>query len=293
MNKSLETKLYLIVFSFCLVLFTSDALTVEIVNNKQAIAEKIQQIAEASLAEKGELEEQLALLYLKDQDQERAFEVFLHALDHRQERQPCDKTPLYDEALALYFEGATEDPKAVAVKIIEKYGSIVKKQSQEFLVSYIVALAYANLDRYEEFFPLFYHAYQHCPDSFLADKTKAILHLKLMERRHTEQQRASERKAVVDNLQRALEKGPSDVTLYKMLILFSPVDQRQEQIRQCLNKIIDNNIIIPRSEILFYVKEALATDQQLLACRFLERAHQWYPKSKMVDAAQQYFEDRK
>lgn len=266
-------------------------------NFKQAIAIEKQDIQQAPQKDKGKLLDRLALLYLKDQDQESAFAAFIESLEQKQTQSAppnfSDSDPAYKDALAIYMAGQAENPQISAQKLIEKYAQKLKEQKEPSPIGFLVAAAYANLCLYEEFFNFFYDAYASFPNHFLAYKTKALLHVKLMERRRSEPERRLQREAILQNLNAALALEPQDTTLYKLLITFSFPESIKEQIQRCLKKILDGNMIIPRSELQFYVQETVDIKDYDLAQRFLDRAREWYPNSRIVSTAQNYLNAQK
>ncbi|MEI8364992.1 MAG: hypothetical protein WCF65_01115 [Parachlamydiaceae bacterium] len=257
-------------------------------NYKKAIAIQRETIAKATPKEKGELTYSLVLLYLKDQDQENAFQTFLEVLDQPQNSlrknstgNPCDQQ-LYEQALAIYLDTSSPSPQATAQRLLDKLGLMTQKDP---LLDYFVAISYANLGRYDLFIHYFHCAYQSYPDHYLAFKTKAILHIKLLERRRSEGERQVQREAISDNLMQAMQREPNDTTIYRMLIGFSQTEKKRERLRLCLNKILNDNIIIPRGDILFYVQEALDVGETALAHQFVCRSSEWYPQSRIVSEA--------
>lgn len=264
-------------------------------NYKKAIIAQKDLITNAEDQQKGRLLKDLALLYLKDQDQEHSFEAFLESLDKASIQKIPEMTnadrKLYEEALAAYLKGSV--PRETAQKMISQFGPKLKENPENHLLGYLVAIAHANLNQFEDFFNLFYREYEFYPDHFLAFKTKAILHIKLMERKRTEKERQLQREIVLKNFKIALEREPNDVTLYKLLITFSSPETKAQQVQQCLNKIIADNIIIPRSDVIFYVQEAVDIGEPALAQRFIDKAREWYQQSRIITASQDYINRKK
>ena len=119
------------------------------------------------------------------------------------------------------------------------------------------------------------------------------MHIKLLERTRTQAERAEQRRLIKDNLLLALEREPHDTTIYKLLISFSSQEIKADQIRVCLNKIINGNIIIPRGELMFYVMQAVDSGDRQLAQRFITHSKEWYPQSRIVTSAQNYLDAHK
>lgn len=261
---------------------------------KAAISIRQKELSTVQPKDKGRLLVELAVLFLQDQDQEKAFQTFLEALSKTDLENDTIDTPednvLYQNALTIYFDHSEGSPKDKAKKIIESFQPLLERHQKAHLLAYLVALAHANLGSYREFFELFYNSYRFHPNHFLAYKTKAILHIKLFERARTETEREFQRKTVLENLEQASEKEPQDDMLYKLMISFSLKEKKQEQVRRCLNKILDANIIIPRGDILFFVQEAVDAGEQKLAKRLLEKARKWYQQSKIINSAQAYLD---
>lgn len=259
---------------------------------KKAISLQKELIASVNLQEKGALSYELALLYLKDQDQEHAFGSFLQALDQSQMTSLynfCDEKT-YKEVLAIYLDVTVPSPQVTAQKLLNRVVPILKDHPEEKIFNYFVAIAYANLGKYDEFFKHFYIAYQAYPDHYFAFKTKAVLHIKLLERTREEKERTIQREAIVRNLREAMKREPNDTTIYKMMIGFSPPALKHESIKIGINKIVDDDIVVPRTDILFYVEEAVDVNEPALAEAFLSRASIWYPSSKIILEAKRKIE---
>lgn len=266
---------------------------------KKAIIIQQEKIDSANASDKGQYTKELALLYLKDQDQEKAFEAFLKALDQAPaisdsslNSLPIQNVEDYKRAFTIYLDPVSESPSMTAMNLIRTLTPILDAKPESYLLNYFVAIAYANIGRYEEFFHHFDRAYQFYPVHYLAFKTKAVLHIKLLERLREEMGRSNQKQLIVSNLTQALEREPLDTSIYRLLISFSPDEKKREQVQLCLNKIINGNIMIPRSELIFYVIEAVDANERELAQRFIGRATEWYPKSRLVASAQNYLDSK-
>lgn len=245
----------------------------------------------------GDLKAKLAVAYYKDQEQEKAFQIYLEALEDAQINHQSaisnDEKLIYDEALAIYLDNNGTTPLEIAQKILENYSLVLKEHSNYHLVGFIVALANANIGNYDQFFDLFFRSYKHFPEHYLAYKTKAILYLKLFERSRTQEIRDTHRRKLIENFQKAIDLYPQDASLYRLSILFAPQDRKEKLIIAYLNKIVDNNIIIPRGDIAFYVKEAAENRQYELAQRFLDKTHEWYQFSRIINSSQQFLDQQR
>lgn len=262
---------------------------------KQVIDIQLEKIEQASADKKGDYAKELALLYLKDQDQELAFKSFLKALDLTKsiDLQPSYDETVYKKAFSIYLDPSSASPQVTSKKLIKELRPILNERPDQYLLNYFIAIAYANLGKYEEFFNHFYKAYQFDPEHYLAYKTKAVLHIKILERTKKDYERTIQRQLISDHLIFAMQKEPLDTTIYKLLISFSPKEKKNGYIQLCLNKIINDNIIIPRSELMFYVIEASDINDPDLAQRFIDRSKDWYSHSRMITSAQNYLDAHK
>lgn len=274
-------------------LFLAFSLYSQAEGEKEAIAQQKKKIEAASGNEKAALTEKLALLYLKDQDQEGAFEALLKSLENPPQSLKIDADPAYDEALLIYLQEKPETATETSRKIIMTYAPVLKERKAPSQLGFLLAIAYANVHLYQEFIPLFYSTYRAFPTHFLAYKTKGMLHLKLMERKRAEGDRLQQRAAAIADFEAALALNPSDVSLYRLIIIFQTPELKRNQVQRFLNKMINDNIIIPRSEVMFYVREAVDVKEFDLAQRFITKAHQWHGDSRILDGAQNYLDKQK
>lgn len=227
----------------------------------------------------------LARSYLSDQEEEKAFKTFLKALElEKTESYPMadEEAKLYDEAMKLYLNTRPEESEQISYQIIEKYGPILADHPDYRHLSYVVASSYANLKLYDPFFILFARAHQADPNHFLAYKALACIHIKLLERAKTEEDRNIERKLVIDNLEKAQKANPNDFNLYRMEILFSPIHNRNERIKRILNKILALPMIPSRSDALFFIELAYETKDKELANKMVDKALSSFPGSRVI-----------
>lgn len=262
---------------------------------KKAITTFEQQIEHAPRQERAVLKGKLAIIYYRDQEHERAFQVFLDALDDvihdKQHQATSDEARLYSEALELYLEHGTASAQSTATKILQRYAPILDQEENYHLLRYILAAAYANLGRFEDFFDHFFTSYSFYPEHYMAKKTRAVLHIKLYERARTSLEREYQRNKILSHVLSAIEKYPQDHSLYKLMVAFSSEEDKKTYVNTYLNKIVENNIIIPRSEIPFYVQQCVETRQKELARRFIIKAREWYQYSRAIDIAERMLID--
>lgn len=263
---------------------------------KAAITILLELLQEATGEQRCALQQQLAKIYFKDQDREKAFHYFLLALDSAKEEPlppiTAEEHTLYEQALKIYLDYHSTEARKGAEKIIHDYGSVAQEHPNYYLLGYLLSAAYANLEQFEEFFDKFYQSYRFFPHHYMAYKIKTILHSQLFMRAQTPAGQEIHRCAILANAELAIQKNPFDTTLYKMLISFALDANKGQSIVTCLNKIIDKNIIIPRADIAFYVQQAVAYKQNELAQRFLNKERQWFPQSRVIDSAQRYLDSQ-
>lgn len=261
---------------------------------KEEILALEKKIPHLSLQDKGKKKAELAALYYEDQDQEKALQTFLDALQdfplssEKQREITADEAPHYQQALALYLnQNSGQDVEGVARQLLACYLPMVEKNPSFIHINFLIAAAYANLGDFPTFFRAFVSSYSQDPDHYMAYRTKAILHLKLHEKVRSSVEREQQRKEIYENINEALKRNSRDITLYKLKILFSADADRFQSVQTSLQKILDENIIPPRIDLLFYTKEAVDSHQKELAKRFLSKAHEWYPYSRQLNTAQE------
>lgn len=231
------------------------------------------------------LEKDLAVLYTQDQELEKAFDAFIASLKHVASPISYSVSPeeekIYQEALALYL---SMPDRNIAIKLLQDYGHVLKSHPEYHQLGFIIAAAYANLDQFTPFFKLFYPSYLALPTHYLAYKGKASLHAQLFARRHLPAEREIQRNAILENLTQAIQQFPRDPGLYRMLLTFAPNNTKIALLNSSMDKIIAENIILPRADILFYVEMALEAEQKELASRMINKGLEWYPESRALKA---------
>jgi tetratricopeptide (TPR) repeat protein len=255
-------------------------------------------VTSASPDKLGEAYKLLAESYYKDQEHEKAYTAFFQALAHTAPPQaPYKLLPedekMYKEGLAIYLEPSQRDPDAVALQLRDLYGGIIRLHPDYLELGYLVAVSYANLGEMERFFELFYHSYQQLPDHYLSYKSQAILHVKLMERAKTPEDKEQQRVLVLQDLQLAKERFPMDTSIYRMQIAFANPEDREAILKRNLKEIIDQSIVIPRVDLSFYFDQLFAYREKELALELLTKARGWYPYSRTLDSVKQMLEENK
>ena len=85
----------------------------------------------------------------------------------------------------------------------------------------------------------------------MAYKTQAVLHIKLYERVRTAAEREEQREAVMAFVRKAMDKNAKDSGLYKLMMLFASEKEKPVVVKDCLNKILEDPMIIARGDIAF------------------------------------------
>lgn len=249
-------------------------------------------IKTASTKEKGPLEVQLAELFYKDQNPEKAFAMFLTALEDTPLVKTAPILPLeesfYQKALDLYLNhNSGSDVQLAAETLIKEYEPTVKSHPDYIHLNYLIAAAYANQGDFLKFFDAFYRSFRENGSHYLADRTRAILHLKLFEGVRSIEEKELQRDFLQKYLSKALEKYPRDLSLYKLKIVFARDENRSKELEASLQKILSENMITPRADVIFYVAEALSAKQKELAQKIVVKAREWYPSSRLLNTAQE------
>jgi len=236
----------------------------------------------------------LAESYYKDQEHAKAFEVFIKALNtlpkDSKYQAGKEEALYYQEGLRIYLDPNDRDPKGMSLKIRDLYAGVWHLHPEYAELGYLVAIAQANLGDYVSFFNGFYDSYKKAPDHFLSYKTQGILHIKLYERAKTPEEKEEERKSVLYYLKKAKERYPADASLYKMEITFS--QDKDQVIEVNLKEIIDKDIVVPRSDLSFYIDQMLAYGKDDLAVEFIEKARKWYSYSRTLDSAKELLKEK-
>lgn len=229
---------------------------------------------------KAETKTDLVRALWQDQNQEKAFRVFIEALNEAKiEPVPLseEEKKVYEESLKLYLGHRPDEARPIAKKIDEIYAPLLKEHPEWFRLGFVVAVAKANLQDYEQFFALFYPSYIHDPDHFLALKTMAILHIKLFERSKSLAEREHERKEILRYISAAERAYPGDFSLYGIHIAYAP-----QQKKEILQKILTLNLIPSRTETLYFLKMVQSTEDKPLIDAWSKKAQEWYPGSRSI-----------
>ncbi len=252
--------------------------------DKEKIAAYFEKLFTASGDEKSEIYKNLSLEFYLAQDFENAIKTFLKALDCATIHVTAlNETCIGQEAFKIYLDKKDKSLHLASKEIIDLFKDKYYENTNDYLLGFILALEYANLNQYDKFFEIFYRAYFLSPAHYLKYKTRAILNIKLFDRARTVEEKEKYRQQISLNLQKASEIYLQDSNLYQLMILFSDKENKSFLVDTLLNKIINHNIVIPRADISFYVKQAAASGKFDLALCFIEKASFWYPVSRVID----------
>ena len=242
---------------------------------------------------KAEILVELAKVYYQDQLQTQAIQTFLDAIQLLPKNHPGtasskSSNPAFDNAFTFYLDNQGKLTKESAKQLLKKYEPIYLADTDNAKLGFLIAAGYANEGEFSKFFDVFYRSYLEDSTYYLVPKTLAVLHILLYERSSLPHEREKQQQEIILFLKEAIVKFPEDTSLYKMSIAYAPQKEKESIVVGSLNKIIERNMITPRKDILFYVQEAVNSKQYDLAQRFLDKARQWYPVSRLIDEAQTY-----
>ncbi len=224
-----------------------------------------------------------------DQRLEESVTSFLRFLDLQKSNEATiSPSENFNEAYKIYLNTQGKSSQEIAIQMIDKYG----ETASDPYLNYLLAASYANLGRFDRFYPLFLSAYRNDPNHYLADKMRAVLHIKLYERLPLGLEKEEERAQIMSSLQKAQLKNPSDHMLYKMMIAFCPEADRSKQVDILVRKMIDSQVLFPRTDLLFYVRAALSVGNVQLAQQFINYSRTLFGYSRSLEAAQNIIDSK-
>ncbi len=265
----------------------------------------LQKIESAKETEKASLKVVLATLYMRDQKEEEAFEIYLEALSaiprkslqegevSKDLKMSQDEYTLYNKSLVQYLEQSKGPPLEVVKELEKTLTPVIKTHPEYVQVRFLLAATQANQRQYEEFFYHFFCAFRQNQECFLAYKTLGILNIKLFERARDEESKSARRAEVQKFLQLAIKENAHDVALYKLLVVFATPESKKEVVTQVLELIVQNDVQIPRSDIPFYVNEACLVDKKEVAKSFLNKQATYYQYSRIIEDMRKVITDDK
>jgi tetratricopeptide (TPR) repeat protein len=260
---------------------------------KGVIAEKQQALSKATSEEqRSQIFYELALAYYQDQELDRAFSSFLEALKSVVKLTPPEMGPEeglhFQNALADYLAQGGADPAQIAEGLLQKYGQIAEQNPHFLHLNFLIATAYANLGQFDNFFSRFYRGYPYLHDTFLAYKTQGILYLRLSHHGKASAERRGFQQEAFHHLRLALTRNPQDASIYKVLIFLAKEENNASLIHSYLQQIVKNQVVLPRSDVYLYVREAVALQAFELGQEMIDQARSHYEYSRAIAEAQQY-----
>lgn len=286
-------------FFFCsLILSVAPLVSLEPEAIKLTILSKNQALNNASSeCEKSQIFYDLAQAHFADQEIAKAFIHFLEALKRVEKQTPCkmcpDEEKVFETALAGYLARGSGHPEDAARELLDTYGEIAALHSDYLHLNFLIATAYANLGKYDVFFERFFAGYPYLHDSFLAHKTQGILYVRLAHLNYSFDLRNAFQKKAVHFLTAAVKRNSKDASLYKILITLAKEENNESLVRSYLKEIIAKGTPIPRGDVYFYVKEAVALGEWWIGQALIDQATLLYDYSRAVSDAQAYLNESK
>ena len=262
---------------------------------KRAIDIYKAELSNDNISDKSTLLLGLAIAYIKDQEQEKAIITFLDALksvSFYDEKMISEQEQIfYSQALKIYLSSAYKNVVEISRQIYRDYAHVANENTDYYRLNFLVAVACANMGKFNEFFERFISSYRACPESYLSYKTQGILYLMLWERAKTLEERERYRQLSLENLRQALSKNPKDSTLYKLIIIMVNEQDRQYALVTYVNHLLDEGVIVPRKDVHYYLSEAIDYEEFELAGRIVEKAKEWYEYSRVVVEAEKLLDE--
>jgi hypothetical protein len=222
---------------------------------------------------------QLAVVYLRDQQEEKSFSAFFAALENTRvenaAKPSLKEQELFETLRPLY---TANNPIALEEKVKE----VLRQNPKATYLEFLLASSYANQHKFENFFYSFYPAYKAYSKSYLACKTQGVLSTLLLQRARTPEEKELWRKKALVFFTEAFYEMPEDFGLHKMLILTTHESERPEVVRKVVKTVIEKNIQIARADVPFYVGQSLAIHDVALAQSLLDKAKSWYEYSRIL-----------
>lgn len=268
----------------------------EIKNCEYHRAEELltEEISRVSPKQKPELLLELARLFLKDQREEEAFKTFLKAIEcvPLQSSTPSvEETQLFQQALHIYREETEKPIHEVTQELTTFLKPHIASHPDFATLRLLYAICRANEQGYDDFFTLYFSAYPIAHTCYLADKTRAIVHVKLYERARTVEEKAVHAKAIVYHVEQALLQEQNDANLYKLMILFCPQENKKKVISQTIEHIVTHQVMVPKKDFSFFVFQALEYKEKAAAKKFLAAVKSKYTYSRTIEELEKVLDD--
>jgi hypothetical protein len=238
-----------------------------------------------------------ACRFEREQDHHQALKKFIEAIDQcpTQDRifptDPDEKKQV-EEGISLYLESIDQNPSHVIKEFRNRYEELAEKHPDWDYLQFFLAIADANDFKFAGFYRRFYQAYQHYPNSFLALRTRGVLHLKLYEQLLGEE-REKERKLAIFYLKKAADLDFREAGLIRLILFTSSRAERKTLLQTMIPKLMKEQIRLPRKDITLYVRWLLQENLIDLAQDFILNAQTWYEYSRSIKLAENLLEQVK
>lgn len=257
--------------------------------------QQLEQQANTSEQDNSLLHLKLAMLYHRDQEQEKGLKFYLKALELSAPLESaCSSSQAdvqaaaeqeegaYAAALHIYIDSQVGRVGKGSEAILQQYAPIVEKNPGFRRLAFIVAAAFANQGDFSHALELFYSAYRCLPNHYLAHKLAAILHLKLLEKLPPGAEREFRRQKVVYHLKSAIEQCAFDPSIYKLFLFCSAEADKPQAAAWTLMQIVERDVAIPRADLSFFIEQGLQLQQLEPLRRFIDKASVRFPASRIL-----------
>ena len=124
-------------------------------------------------------------------------------------------------------------------------------------------------------------------------KTQGVIASLILQRAKTAEEKEQWRKKALISLGHALELCPQDTGLHKMLIYTASEKEKKQVLQLVIRKIVEENTVLARALIPFYVNHAIDANELELAQQLLDKAKTWYEYSRIIQEMQDLIANKK
>ena len=217
-----------------------------------------------------------------DQKRVLAVEEFLSSLQDssrdKKAKNAAEEGLDYQIAFSKYLELKVKE----RAKMVDEYERLYEMHPNEVGFCFLLSSAYASQGCFEKFFPTFYQAYSISPDHFFAKKSKALLYRMLFDWTPNLNSREGYRRQFIEEASAALDIEPRDFLLMKEVFALSKGLQYEALVSHYLKKIVNDHMIVPRSEIEYFAELMMKQNEQALLHEWLLALKAEYPTSRAI-----------
>lgn len=298
--RKLQIFAYISIVALSTLAYTQEPTRLPAESEQQLVASKdfkgaIQEIdrllqTETTEQKRGFLLVEKAKLLFADQQQMEACDVFLGALSHvnvEREEVSTGEVSAFQSLFPVYEASlrCAEDCE----KLIQQAENLLQAHPDYVSMELYVAAGLANMGSMVSFFERFFHAFQHRSDSFLAWKTRGVLHLRLYEASPGNEERSLHRTEAVHCFQEAFRKQPQDSLLLIKILFIMPVEEKRPFLEQVVDDFIQLNIPPKRTDCFFLIEQALDIGARDAAKKLIDKARIWYQYSRALNDLSERF----